>query len=273
MKVYQILKQGTNLSSLDIECLVAKHLGQNRSYILAHPELKIGWWQRWKIQRDIKKREWGYPLHYLLGYKEFYGQNFFVNQSTLIPRPETEELIDILREQWRDKKDLQIIDLGTGSGCLGLTLATVLPVKQVYLVDISKGALQVAQRNADNLNLSTKVELRQSDLLTGFSKEELEKIDLLVANLPYLSEEQMRTISVEVRHEPASALVAGEDGLKYYRLLLEQLHGLQKIPELWIEFDPSQVEGLQELCEEKGVGIEFYEDLSGRERFGRIFNF
>ena len=181
---------------------MAHILGKERSFLHAHPEYEFSETELAQIRAATERRASGEPLAYILGYKEFYGRIFEVTKDTLIPRPETEDLITeavALRPK-------SVLDVGTGSGCIAITLSKELPSVSISAIDISKEALVVAQENAQKHH--AQIAFMQSDLLSNLHKEQ--KYDLIIANLPYV-DKNWTWLGAELSFEPESALFA-EDG-------------------------------------------------------------
>jgi len=217
---------------LDARLLLMGILDASHSYLIAHDEQEL------TAAQEARYREWldqvaqGYPVPYLLGVVDFYGRTFQVSPAVLIPRPESEMLVDTAR-QWvsdrmaaahgaADGRDLQLVDVGTGSGCLAVTLALELPAARVTAVDISAAALAIARANGRRYGFgpdSTRLQFVQSDLLTAVAPP----LHLIVANLPYVTDSEWTDLPDGVKsYEPALALKGGVDGLVLIRDLLIQ---------------------------------------------------
>lgn len=213
----------------------------------------------------------GVPIQYLLGYEEFYGRKFSVNEHVLIPRPETEELIyqtlERMKRLFPSASSLDVVDVGTGSGVIAITMKLERPDLAVTATDISPQALQVAQANARNLNAD--IHFVTGDLLEPFVKSG-QTFDVILSNPPYIpvvEKEQLSTIVKD--HEPALALFAGDDGLDAYRKLAQQLPAVLRIPGLvGFEIGHGQGEAVRSLLlqeiPEANVAIE--RDINGKER-------
>ena len=201
------------IDRLDGELIVAEVLGKDRAFLHAHPEYNIKKKELEKIHDLVNRRKLGEPLAYILGHKEFYGRDFKVTSSTLIPRPETEALITEII----NLRPQTILDVGTGSGCIAITLAKELPEAEITAVDISEDALGVAQENAKTYQAD--IDFRQSDLLKGLAKTE--KYDLIVANLPYV-DANWDWLGTEINFEPKNALYAKDGGLEFIKKLIDQ---------------------------------------------------
>ena len=216
---------------LDAEVILAHALSVNRSWLHAHSDDTINSTDADKL---LQKRITRVPIAYLTGQKEFYGRTFIVTPETLIPRPETETLIDIAKQYELGGK---IVDVGTGSGCIGITLALETS-STVTLCDISDEALRIAQKNAQQLGVSN-LTFTKSDLLSAFAKKTSAPFDAIVANLPYVDHSWER--SPETDHEPALALFANDKGLELIKTLIDQAPALLRPGGyLLLEADPEQ---------------------------------
>lgn len=208
---------GITSAQLDAELLLANTLRKNRTYLHAHLDKDVDPRRVDIAEARLSLRLDRVPLAYILGKKEFYGREFDVSPSVLVPRPESEEMINmLLKLAPQDNQPRTLIDVGTGSGCLGITAALELPDNwHIVLSDISPKALSVAEKNAKKLD--AKVFTQKQSLLLG----QFEKLDCILANLPYVDKDWKNTFP-ELRHEPPEALYAGEGGLKLIRELIQQ---------------------------------------------------
>jgi len=232
----KLAKVGIDSAKLDTEIILANCLGKNRTYLHAHPEAEIKNNALKKAEAMIDKRVCRIPIAYIIGHKEFYGRSFFVNESTLIPRPESETIIEILKNIY-SKKTTKLVDVGTGSGCLGITAKLEIPALDVTLVDISSEALKVAKMNAKSL--SAQIIALQSDLLANY----IQKADIIIANLPYVDKTWKR--SPETNHEPSLALFSDDNGKEIIkRLFIQATTKLSKDGFIIIEADPTQHDDL-----------------------------
>ncbi len=244
MDVRTTLKQGmaqlreTQVPShtLAAELLLMHVLGRERAWIYAHPEESIEPLSAQRYFQLVAQRAAGEPTQYIVGHQEFWGREFEVTPDVLIPRPETEHVIEVALErigQCRPLnltgKGLRIGDVGTGSGCLAVTLACELPDAELYATDISAAALAIAQRNAARHGVASRIRFQQCNLLDGFlhqsrvTIEESRPFHLIVSNPPYVAGNEAASLPREVRqHEPAAALFAGERGLDFYAPLIAQ---------------------------------------------------
>ena len=204
---------------LDAEVLLAHVLKLDRIDLYIQHDRPLDRGEIDAYRKLLQERTRGVPVPYLTGRREFFSREFFVNPSVLIPRPETELLVEAAADWCRGLKGPLLVDVGTGSGIIAVTLALLLPQSRVVGVDISDGALAVARRNADNHQV--KVEFRQGDLLSPL--QDLKgKIDAIISNPPYISQCQWEGLPREVRQEPSLALLGGADGLDFYRRLLSE---------------------------------------------------
>ena len=268
-------KMTDSIDFLDRDLIIGKVIGKNREYVLTHPEKKLSLKKTKKINQMINKRTQGFPLAYLLGEKEFYGQKFLVNRHTLIPRPETELMVEKIISTHPENK--VIVDIGTGSGCIIITLQKFLKNRQnsFWATDISPQALRLAKKNARLLGSNKKIAFRSGSLLSPIINNpkitRARKDLLIVANLPYLSNAVWKKTSPNVKKfEPLLALRSGQDGLSDYRKLIKELHSIRHLPlEAYFEFSPEQKVSLEKLIFNvfPKARLKFFRDLSHRYRF------
>ncbi len=216
---------------LDAETLLMFTLACDRAYLYAHPERMLTAEEQARFDHAIAERLRGMPTQYITGHQEFWGMDFIVNPSVLIPRPETEHLIEAALPLARALQNPRIVDVGTGSGCIALALAKELPDAEIFAVDISAAALDVARANAEHHRLSERVQFQQSDLLEGFAASSL---DLVVSNPPYVGKEEEDVVQLEVREfEPRNAVFAGPKGTEVIAKLVPQAQKVLK-PGGWL---------------------------------------
>lgn len=206
-------KVGIKTSHLDSELVLAHILQKNRTYLHAHPEQKLTYIQLAKNWLFMKLRQKHFPIAYILKNKEFYGRSFFVNKDVLIPRPESEIIIECLKNAIKPHHKL-LVDVGTGSGILGITAKLGYPQLYVTVLDISPKAIKIARKNAKSLNANIKS--MTSDLLTSYNH----KTDIILANLPYV--DQSWEVSPETSYEPKTALYAKDGGTELIKKLVSQ---------------------------------------------------
>lgn len=266
-------KRKFHITELDAEVLLAHVLGKDRVFLFSHPEQKISSQKFSRFKKMVQRRAKREPVAYIVGYKYFYNLKFSVNKKTLIPRPESELLVDLGLKYLKknNRKKITVIDIGTGSGAIITALANNFPKAKFIGTDNSAPALAAAKKNARANKV--KVEFFKSDLLKNFSKKFWQKNLhlLLVANLPYLPTRVWQESMPEVKkYEPRAALDGGSDGLDYYRRLAGQLKDvlphLKSFQAYW-EIDPAQPQKLKKLLKEIGAKrIRTYKDLCGRNR-------
>jgi release factor glutamine methyltransferase len=205
-------------ASLDAQLLLAEVIQESRAHVIAHPEKSLTPAQITQYWTLIDRRANGEPVAYLLGRQPFYDREFVVTHAVLVPRPETEHLLEFALDFMKIHPQGTVADIGTGSGALAITLAAHYPQATVYATDISSEALAIARLNAEQHDVT--VTFLQGDLLLPLVERNL-KADLLLANLPYIPSGELLNLSVS-RHEPHLALDGGPDGLNLIRRLLAQ---------------------------------------------------
>lgn len=268
----------------EAEILLQQVLKKDKAFLYANFHKNLTLSQLNKYKQLIERRTLGQPLAYLLGFKEFYGLKFLVNKHVLIPRPETEliveKVLNFIQNSKLRIKNFVLIDVGTGSGCLPIAIFKKindrLKIKnyKVYGLDISPGALAVAKKNAQLNKVDKKIKFIRSDLLTYFLNPKTSKIlsgqIILTANLPYLSANIYQENYHNLKFEPPLALVAGRDGLKYYREMLGQIKKIAKAASLsiYLEINPQQKNKIKKIILNylPKAKIEFEKDLTGRNR-------
>ena len=215
-----LLDSGISEPRLDAGSLVAHVLKRDRTFIIAHPEFVLTADEAERYEQFVSRRARGEPLQYITGYQEFYGFGFEVNSDVLIPRPETESIVEAAVEILRERQKPLIADIGTGSGCLAISLLKLIPDAEAVAADLSPDALAVAQRNAERHNVSERLRLSQSDCFSNL--EGLAPFTLIVSNPPYVPDAELGDLQREVRCEPLRALAGGRDGFDLIRRLLHE---------------------------------------------------
>ena len=204
----------------DAMLLLMHVLQYTRAEILGWPERILLPEEEQRYRRLLDERAGGKPMQYIIGTQEFWGLPFLVTQDVLIPRPETEHLVEAAIERLQAHPAPRIVDVGTGSGAIAVALAHALPHAQVTATDVSDAALDVAQENAARNGVAARIRWMQCDLLVGVLHE---KFDAVVSNPPYIADTERMTLAAEVRdHEPSTALFAGETGLEIHERLIPQ---------------------------------------------------
>lgn len=215
------LRTQSDTARLDAQHLLAEITKHPLAWVMAHPEYQLGNAQTITIKQAIAQLHRGTPLPYITGKAFFYNLEFFVSPAVLIPRPETELLIDTAIHWCSAHRCSKALDIGTGSGCIAITLARHLPGCKITATDISPGALVIARQNAENLNVAKRIHFLQGDLAANISGQ----YEMVCTNLPYIPSADLPHLPV-ASHEPALALDGGADGLELIRLLLAQLPAL-----------------------------------------------
>lgn len=227
---------GIKSASLDAELLLSFALSRSRECLRAHDEETLNKTVLERADALCAKRAGHWPLAYITHHKEFYGRDFYADENVLIPRPESEQIIDLLRKM--SLRDEKILDVGTGSGILAITAQLEFPKTQVIASDISRKALQIAARNTNNLGAT--INFVQSDLFQNIAGS----FDVIIANLPYVSRDwNAEVASPELRKEPAIALFADDNGQALNkRLIRAATNHLYARGRLIMEMDPEQVQ-------------------------------
>jgi release factor glutamine methyltransferase len=251
----------------DAELLLAHVLRRDRTWLLAHPEHPLTEAELQQLQALAARRAAHEPLQYILGEQEFYGLNLTVTPATLIPRPETELLVESVLHWLTARPRLSaptILDVGTGTGAIAIALAHHHPTAQLTACDISPLALNMARYNASRHNVETRITFAESDLLAALPSR---SFDVIVSNPPYVPTTDAPTLQPEVlNHEPHTALFAGPDGLDIYRRLIPQAHtALHPGGLLALEFGFNQREALTTLLHD-WQHVRFRNDYAGIPR-------
>ena len=208
---------------MNAEVLLMFVLGVNRAYLYAHPELELTSEDEARYDEVLAQRATGMPSQYITGHQEFWGLDFVVSPAVLIPRPETEHLVETALELARGTVRPKLVDVGTGSGCVALALAHELKSAEVYAVDVSADALEIARANAARLRLDGRVRFMQSNVLEALAGTH--DFDFVVSNPPYVGFDEADKVQKSVRDfEPRVAVFAGEQGLDVIGPLVEQAH-------------------------------------------------
>lgn len=224
MKINELMKVGTNILKekeidepiLKMRLLISSVLNKNKEYIITHSEEEIDILKVEEIYNKMKKLEEHIPIQYITNKQEFMKLKFFVNESVLIPRSDTEILVEEIIENYKNK-EVKILDLCTGSGCIAISLKKYIENSKIYAVDISKEALKVAKQNA--INNGVDIKFIESDIFKNINEE---KFDIIVSNPPYIKTEVINKLDKEVKKEPFIALDGGEDGLYFYKKIIEE---------------------------------------------------
>ena len=238
----------------------------NKAWLIAHEDEAVSPETVVAFERAVARRLAGEPMQHLAGEAEFYGLPFNVSRDVLIPRPETEHLVDKVVELAKQFRRPRIVDVGTGSGAIAVALAHALPEAEIYATDLSESALAVGRRNAGRNGVNDRVRFLGGDLLAPVAGQ---RFHIVVSNPPYVPERDRPSLSVEVRDfEPALALFAGDDGLDVYRRLIPAALGaLSRGGYVALEIGYGQSDAVKSLMVKVGfTGIDFAADLQGIPR-------
>lgn len=260
-----------NESNTLILILFEYYFNINRIKMSLEPELRLSESEMLKLHFAVKDLLKNKPIQYIIGETEFCDLKFKVNENVLIPRPETSELVRLIANSHQPSTISNILDIGTGSGCIAISLAKMIPQSNVYALDISEKALDVAKENAINNNVN--ITFIQDDILTKTQTLTQTKFDIIVSNPPYVRElEKVDMHNNILQWEPHNALfVSDEDPLIFYRSILEfSKKHLKENGEIWFEINEYLGKEMKALCEEVGLSnIEIYKDFRDKERFLR----
>ena len=225
----QLKTKNIDSPKLKARLLMQYVLKQNRQYLMVYDENKLTQEQKEKYFKAIEKLSKGIPLQHITHQQEFMKMNFYVNENVLIPRPDTEILVEEVIKIAKKIKAKKILDLCTGSGAIAISLANYIENSQITATDISEEALAIAEKNARNNKVDKQIAFLSSNLFEELPKE---KYDMIVSNPPYIKKEIVKTLAKEVQNEPLMALDGGWDGLDFYRKIIHQaddfLNGFDK---------------------------------------------
>ena len=275
LTVHQLVKEGHQAledshkanARIDSELLARHVLGYTRLELILNSNLDVSEEDQETYRECISKRGSGIPLQYITNEQEFMGLPFYVDENVLIPRQDTETLVEILIERGKQKPFEKIIEVGVGSGCISISLAKFLPNVEITGIDISTKALDIARRNAKKNQVENRIVWVCGDVLNDY---ELEKpVDLIVSNPPYITSKDCGELEEDVKgHEPMLALDGGEDGLGFYRKITKQAKNyLTQGGMLAYEIGYNQSKDVSDIMAENGfVAIEEIKDLACRDR-------
>ncbi|MBI2774073.1 MAG: peptide chain release factor N(5)-glutamine methyltransferase [Chloroflexi bacterium] len=254
-------------ASLDADLLLAHVCGISREQLYAHLDVPLDPAQQRDLDELVERRGEGEPIAYLRGFKEFFGLRFVVDHRVLIPRPETEVLVEAAIAYLDATERTRVVDVGTGSGAIAVAIAVHQPRVRIVATDVSADALEVAALNAAAHGLAGRIDLRLGDLLDPLERP----VDLVVANLPYLTERAVDELTAErtsLRFEPRVAVFAGPAGLDLIRRCVAQLPAkLERGGAAFFECDPPQVDPLSAMLSEAlGANTHVHLDLMGAPR-------
>ncbi len=272
-----LIQAGQESNRLDTQILLEHVLGIDRTTLYAHPEHEVTVEQERKFLALIERRVHGEPIAYILGHEEFYGRDFLVDKCVLIPRPETELLVEnalrLIRERLEKKQIPLVADIGTGSGIIPITLALEeLRLPYLYAVDISENALAVARQNCQHHAVEQRVHLLQGDLLAPLP----EPVDVLIANLPYVGTDEVDVMTQDVlNYEPHQALFSGPNGLDLLQRFFEEARQPEKLKThgmMLLEIGYRQREPLAKLLAHlwPNALVTFQKDYAGWDRMLQV---
>ena len=271
MTINEIIKNGiiklkeNNIEEplLKIRILIASVLNKSKEYVMAHSEDKLNEDNEKKILEGIEQLRNYVPIQYITNNQEFMKLNFLVNQNVLIPRSDTEILVEEIINTYKNSK-VKILDMCTGSGCIAISLKKYMQNSEVYGIDISKEALEVARLNAKNNNVDVK--FKCSDMFTNIKNRDF---DVIVSNPPYIKKKVIDTLDKEVKKEPVIALDGGEDGLYFYKKIIkEAFNFLKDNGMIFLEIGYDQKNELIRLITEDGRYelVKIKKDLEDNDR-------
>jgi release factor glutamine methyltransferase len=244
-------KAKTKVPSIDAELILLNILREkDRTYLISHDTRDLTEVEEEKANYYLNERAKNKPLAYIINSKEFYGREFYVDENVLIPRPETEDIIDIVKKIAENIDYPIIYDVGTGSGCIATTLKLEIPKAKVVAIDNSDKALEVAKKNSTKLH--SDIILQKSDLLNDAPDR---NIDIVAANLPYVDKAWDWLDFDSLEYEPLTALYASNDGLALIYELINQVSARPDIKHLILESDPSQHQKIIDYCHKKGLEL------------------
>lgn len=253
-----------NDSKISIDLILCEVLNLDRIELYLKFDLPLNVFELNQVKELIKRLVSNEPIQYLFGKTSFYNLEYKVDKSVLIPRPETEELVDLIVKDNQNKSDLLVLDIGTGSGCIGISLAKYLKNSKVFAIDVSESALETAKHNA-RIN---KIENIEFHILNILEKAPKTKFDIIVSNPPYISKDEFEQLDSNVKdYEPEVALTDYGDGLNFYRRFYELFDKmLNENGVFYVENSFEQGKGLIEAFNKK-YDVEIFKDASNIDRF------
>lgn len=256
----QLQKAGVDSPALDAKILLEAATGKTRAQLISQSETELSAQEISILQRLVQQRCERRPIAQILGYKEFYGRDFFVDENVLTPRPETELIIDAVKAYYVANASFSALDLGTGSGCIAITLAKEFPQAKIFAVDKSKKAVAIAQKNAYNLGVDS-ADFFCSDWLESIKTGA--KFDIIISNPPYISLLERNNLAKELDFEPNAALFAEQDGLACYVQIAQQINKVF-FTRLIVEIGKGQEAAVIEIFERHELKFETqHKDLAG----------
>lgn len=257
------MKRLHTLDPRERRLLTAHVIHADVAFVMAHPNVRLTPSQHARLDRLLRERARGVPIAYLVGMKEFYGRAFSVRPGVLVPRPETEHSIDAALALLSPDSSATVIDVGTGSGCIGITIALERPQVRVFATDRSRTAIAVARTNARHFAVAKRYSVIEGDLLVPLHRRRI-RPTLIVANLPYATPREYHA----VRTEPRIAIVGGADGMTLFKRFFTQLQRFGYRVPLILEIDPRRTRQTIRLIRtsDRHATISVLKDLAGRNR-------
>ena len=263
--VRETAKSLSDNAHFEAELIVMSAVGINRTQLVLDSRRDVTEEQRERVSEMVKRRQSGEPLQYILGECEFMSLDFYVESGVLIPRSDTETLVEAVIEKTDENKNMKILDICTGSGCIGISTAHFRSSAYVDLIDISDKAIEIAKKNIVRNNVQSRVKVQKMDILNEYPSE---KYDIVVSNPPYIETEVIDTLQTEVKnHEPRLALDGGEDGLIFYRRITEIAPEiLKKGGMLAFEIGYNQGKAVSALMGKNFCDVRIIQDFSKNDR-------
>jgi release factor glutamine methyltransferase len=265
----QLDKSGVSNSKLDSLVLLTHALSFSKEQVIFNPDMVLSQDQCKKFLTLVKRRETFEPISQIIGKREFYGRDFIVTKDVLDPRPDSESLIELVLAHIDPSDHLNILEVGSGTGCLTITLLKELPKSQAVTLDISEDALEICRQNIAFYNLTNRLTPIKSNIFTSLRKKQTQKFDLIISNPPYIQSKQIETLQPEVKlFEPKMALDGGEDGLNFYRQLAAQSQEfLLDNGKIFLEIGYGQTKDVETIFNQHGFTLkEVKKDLAGIQR-------
>lgn len=263
----ELEKISPNEYSYEARILVKEYCGLEPSYIALNKDAEVG---NEKVLDALKKRKSGVPLQYIIGKWDFYNQSYIVNENCLIPRSDTEILVQLAIEMMSD--GARFLDLCTGSGCIAVSCASERKDISGIMVDKFPQTLDLAKINSELNGVSDRVIPLILDIMTDEPNFEKNGFDVILSNPPYIKREVISTLSKEVKMEPHTALDGGEDGLDFYRkIITDYFVFLKKNGFMLLEIGYDQGRDVLQIANENGLGCAIYKDYSGNDRVVKVF--
>lgn len=260
-------KSNIENSNLKVKMILSNLLNKTKEHLIIYGEEEISENIIQEFENKLEKLKENMPIQYIINNQEFYGLNFYVDENVLIPQPDTEilveECISIAKNNLKDiKKNIKILDLCTGSGVIGVSLAKNIEESEIILSDISEKALEIARKNVEMNNV--KIKIINSDLFKNIN----EKFDIIVSNPPYIETKTIASLSEEVKKEPILALDGGEDGLDFYRKIAKEARNyLTPCGYLALEIGYNQKDSVEKILKQNNYSnIYSKKDLGGNDR-------